>query len=163
MKSKPWMSEGTAGLMKTDFTSDLAANCAVDWMCFFVWLLLSFCPFVLRLTGFQLPSPIVSTGSRITLWLLSDYAVSGQGFKAVYEGNSTSFLCVFEQQENLLIFFSYNFLQQINLSLFWDLWLTLQVKSLIIPLDISVLMSVIYCMPVIVVGCFKQSSWCFLA
>uniref|UniRef100_A0A8C9Y1H6 CUB and Sushi multiple domains 2 n=1 Tax=Sander lucioperca TaxID=283035 RepID=A0A8C9Y1H6_SANLU len=37
------------------------------------------------LTGFQLPSPIVSTGSRLTLWLLSDYAVSGQGFKAVYE------------------------------------------------------------------------------
>lgn len=42
----------------------------------------------LRLTGFQLPPPIVSTGSRLTLWLLSDYAVSGQGFKAVYEGNS---------------------------------------------------------------------------
>ncbi|XP_023815635.1 CUB and sushi domain-containing protein 2 isoform X1 [Oryzias latipes] len=38
-----------------------------------------------RLTGFQLPPPIVSTGSRLTLWLLSDYAVSGQGFKAVYE------------------------------------------------------------------------------
>ncbi|XP_023131571.2 CUB and sushi domain-containing protein 1 [Amphiprion ocellaris] len=38
-----------------------------------------------RLTGFQLPSPIVSTGSRLTLWLLSDYAVSGQGFKAIYE------------------------------------------------------------------------------
>ncbi|XP_059898687.1 LOW QUALITY PROTEIN: CUB and sushi domain-containing protein 1 [Gadus macrocephalus] len=38
-----------------------------------------------RLTGFQLPSPIVSTGSRLTLWLLSDYAVSGQGFKAAYE------------------------------------------------------------------------------
>uniref|UniRef100_A0A3B4AL78 Uncharacterized protein n=1 Tax=Periophthalmus magnuspinnatus TaxID=409849 RepID=A0A3B4AL78_9GOBI len=45
----------------------------------------SLCPFVLRLTGFQLPAPIVSTGSRLTLWLLSDYAVSGQGFKAVYE------------------------------------------------------------------------------
>lgn len=42
----------------------------------------------LRLTGFQLPSPIVSTGSRLTLWLLSDYAVSGQGFKAVYEGKT---------------------------------------------------------------------------
>uniref|UniRef100_A0A8C6TIS3 CUB and Sushi multiple domains 2 n=1 Tax=Neogobius melanostomus TaxID=47308 RepID=A0A8C6TIS3_9GOBI len=38
-----------------------------------------------RLTGFQLPAPIVSTGSRLTLWLLSDYAVSGQGFKAGYE------------------------------------------------------------------------------
>lgn len=43
-----------------------------------------------RLTGFQLPSPIVSTGSWLTLWLLSDYAVSGQGFKAVYEGKSSS-------------------------------------------------------------------------
>ncbi|KAB5530866.1 hypothetical protein PHYPO_G00134270 [Pangasianodon hypophthalmus] len=38
-----------------------------------------------RLTGFRLPPPIVSTGARLTLWLLSDYAVSGQGFKAVYE------------------------------------------------------------------------------
>uniref|UniRef100_A0A8C1ULV9 CUB and Sushi multiple domains 2 n=1 Tax=Cyprinus carpio TaxID=7962 RepID=A0A8C1ULV9_CYPCA len=37
-----------------------------------------------RLTGFQLPAPIVSTGPRLTLWLLSDYAVSGQGFKAVF-------------------------------------------------------------------------------
>ncbi|CAL8364641.1 unnamed protein product [Arctogadus glacialis] len=41
-----------------------------------------------KLTGFQLPSPIVSTGSRLTLWLLSDYAVSGQGFKAAYEAQS---------------------------------------------------------------------------
>lgn len=49
-------------------------------------MLLSLCPFVLRLTGFQLPSPIVSTASRLTLWLLSDYAVSGQGFKVTYEG-----------------------------------------------------------------------------
>lgn len=54
--------------------------------CFFFWLWLSLCPFVCRLTGFQLPSPIVSTGSRLTLWLLSDYAVSGQGFKVNYEG-----------------------------------------------------------------------------
>ncbi|KAK6324287.1 hypothetical protein J4Q44_G00066260, partial [Coregonus suidteri] len=38
-----------------------------------------------RLTGFQLPSPIVSTGPVLTLWLLTDYAVSGQGFKAIYE------------------------------------------------------------------------------
>ncbi|XP_023687916.2 CUB and sushi domain-containing protein 2 isoform X1 [Paramormyrops kingsleyae] len=38
-----------------------------------------------RLTGFQLPPPIVSSGPRLTLWLLSDYAVSGQGFKAYYE------------------------------------------------------------------------------
>ncbi|TRY98525.1 hypothetical protein DNTS_025144 [Danionella cerebrum] len=38
--------------------------------------------------GFQLPAPIVSTGPRLTLWLLSDYAVSGQGFKAFYEGKT---------------------------------------------------------------------------
>lgn len=55
---------------------------------FRAWLQLSLCPFVCRLTGFQLPSPIVSTGSRLTLWLLSDYAVSGQGFKVNYEGKS---------------------------------------------------------------------------
>lgn len=62
---------------------------------FFGLTLLSLCPFVLRLTGFQLPSPIVSTGSRLTLWLLSDYAVSGQGFKAVYEGKTTSHIISF--------------------------------------------------------------------
>lgn len=60
-------------------------HCWLD-LVFCAWLLLSLCPFVLRLTGFQLPSPIVSTGSRLTLWLLSDYAVSGQGFKVNYEG-----------------------------------------------------------------------------
>ncbi|KAL4624103.1 CUB and sushi domain-containing protein 1-like [Arapaima gigas] len=38
-----------------------------------------------RLTGFELPAPIVSSTPRLTLWLLSDYAVSGQGFKASYE------------------------------------------------------------------------------
>lgn len=62
----------------------------LNFFLFFVSPLMSFCPLVLRLTGFQLPPPIVSTGSRLTLWLLSDYAVSGQGFKAAYEGNSTS-------------------------------------------------------------------------
>ncbi|CAF99444.1 unnamed protein product, partial [Tetraodon nigroviridis] len=46
----------------------------------------SLCDSHIWLTGFQLPSPIVSTGSRLTLWLLSDYAVSGQGFKVNYEG-----------------------------------------------------------------------------
>ncbi|KAL6456936.1 hypothetical protein MHYP_G00338990 [Metynnis hypsauchen] len=30
------------------------------------------------LTGFQLPPPIVSTGARLTLWLLSDYASAVQ-------------------------------------------------------------------------------------
>lgn len=39
-----------------------------------------------RLTGFQLPAPIVSTGVMLSLWLVSDYAVSAQGFQANYEG-----------------------------------------------------------------------------
>uniref|UniRef100_A0A803VYI3 CUB and Sushi multiple domains 2 n=1 Tax=Ficedula albicollis TaxID=59894 RepID=A0A803VYI3_FICAL len=38
-----------------------------------------------RLTGFQLPAPIVSTGLVLSLWLVSDYAVSAQGFQASYE------------------------------------------------------------------------------
>ncbi|XP_073075330.1 CUB and sushi domain-containing protein 1 isoform X2 [Manis javanica] len=38
-----------------------------------------------RLSGFQLPSPIVSAGSILTLWLTTDFAVSAQGFKALYE------------------------------------------------------------------------------
>ncbi|XP_072836267.2 CUB and sushi domain-containing protein 2 isoform X4 [Pogona vitticeps] len=38
-----------------------------------------------RLTGFQLPPPIVSTGIVLSLWLVSDYAVSAQGFLAHYE------------------------------------------------------------------------------
>ncbi|XP_067884582.1 CUB and sushi domain-containing protein 1a [Heterodontus francisci] len=41
--------------------------------------------FLTRVTGFQLPSPIVSTGSILTLWFTTDFAVSAQGFKAVYE------------------------------------------------------------------------------
>lgn len=41
-----------------------------------------------RLTGFQLPAPIVSTGPVLSLWLVSDYAVSAQGFQASYEGES---------------------------------------------------------------------------
>eukprot|EP00062_Callorhinchus_milii_P009370 gi/632953198/ref/XP_007892273.1/ PREDICTED: CUB and sushi domain-containing protein 1 [Callorhinchus milii] len=39
----------------------------------------------MRVTGFQLPSPIVSTGSILTLWFTTDFAVSAQGFKAAYE------------------------------------------------------------------------------
>ncbi|XP_068184525.1 CUB and sushi domain-containing protein 1a [Antennarius striatus] len=39
----------------------------------------------LRLSGFMLPSPIVSTGSILALWFTTDFAVSAQGFKAVYE------------------------------------------------------------------------------
>lgn len=49
-----------------------------------------FCLFSLspksRLSGFQLPSSIVSTGSLLTLWFTTDFAVSAQGFKAMYEG-----------------------------------------------------------------------------
>ncbi|KAJ8402877.1 hypothetical protein AAFF_G00361910 [Aldrovandia affinis] len=43
-----------------------------------------------RLTGFQLPTPIVSSGPRLTLWFLSDYAVSGQGFTASYKERSAA-------------------------------------------------------------------------
>lgn len=50
------------------------------------FLLISF-----RLTGFQLPAPIVSTGVVLSLWLVSDYAVSAQGFQANYEGKSAQF------------------------------------------------------------------------
>uniref|UniRef100_A0A8C6KQM8 CUB and Sushi multiple domains 1 n=1 Tax=Nothobranchius furzeri TaxID=105023 RepID=A0A8C6KQM8_NOTFU len=39
----------------------------------------------MRLSGFMLPSPIVSTGSILALWFTTDFAVSAQGFKAVYE------------------------------------------------------------------------------
>ncbi|XP_035125513.3 CUB and sushi domain-containing protein 1 isoform X3 [Callithrix jacchus] len=38
-----------------------------------------------RLSGFELPSSIVSTGSILTLWFTTDFAVSAQGFKALYE------------------------------------------------------------------------------
>ncbi|XP_054992155.1 CUB and sushi domain-containing protein 1 isoform X1 [Sorex araneus] len=38
-----------------------------------------------RLSGFQLPSSIVSSGSILTLWFTTDFAVSAQGFKALYE------------------------------------------------------------------------------
>ncbi|XP_062852030.1 CUB and sushi domain-containing protein 1-like [Trichomycterus rosablanca] len=39
----------------------------------------------MRLSGFMLPSPIVSTGSVMALWFTTDFAVSAQGFKAIYE------------------------------------------------------------------------------
>ncbi|XP_036084876.1 CUB and sushi domain-containing protein 1 isoform X1 [Rousettus aegyptiacus] len=38
-----------------------------------------------RLSGFRLPSSVVSTGSVLTLWFTTDFAVSAQGFKALYE------------------------------------------------------------------------------
>lgn len=37
----------------------------------------------------MLPSPIVSSGSILALWFTTDFAVSAQGFKAVYEGKTT--------------------------------------------------------------------------
>ncbi|CAL8403737.1 unnamed protein product [Boreogadus saida] len=37
----------------------------------------------LRLSGFMLPSPLVSSGSILALWFTTDFAVSAQGFKAV--------------------------------------------------------------------------------
>ncbi|KAM7423964.1 hypothetical protein PAMA_000361 [Pampus argenteus] len=40
----------------------------------------------MRLSGFMLPSPVVSSGSILALWFTTDFAVSAQGFKAVYEG-----------------------------------------------------------------------------
>lgn len=42
-----------------------------------------------RLSGFQLPSSIVSTGSILTLCFTTDFAVSAQGFKAIYEGKNS--------------------------------------------------------------------------
>ncbi|ELW48602.1 CUB and sushi domain-containing protein 2 [Tupaia chinensis] len=40
-----------------------------------------------RLTGFQLPATIVSAATVLSLRLISDYAVSAQGFRASYEGD----------------------------------------------------------------------------
>lgn len=36
----------------------------------------------------MLPSPVVSSGSILALWFTTDFAVSAQGFKAVYEGKT---------------------------------------------------------------------------
>ncbi|CAL8373174.1 unnamed protein product [Boreogadus saida] len=38
-----------------------------------------------RLTGFQVPSPVTSTGNVFSLRLTSDFAVSAHGFKLNYE------------------------------------------------------------------------------
>lgn len=51
--------------------------------CLLLFFFLSF-----RLSGFMLPSPIVSSGSILALWFTTDFAVSAQGFKAVYEGKT---------------------------------------------------------------------------
>lgn len=55
----------------------------------FTGLMLPHCLFLFcRLSGFMLPSPIVSSGSILALWFTTDFAVSAQGFKAVYEGKT---------------------------------------------------------------------------
>lgn len=46
-----------------------------------------------RLTGFQVPPPVTSTGNVFSLRLTSDFAVSAHGFKLNYEGQTVS-LCV---------------------------------------------------------------------
>lgn len=51
------------------------------------------CFLELRLSGFRLPSSVVSTGSVLTLWFTTDFAVSAQGFKALYEGRTPAVLC----------------------------------------------------------------------
>lgn len=53
---------------------------------------ITFFTFHFRLSGFMLPSPIVSTGSILALWFTTDFAVSAQGFKAIYEGKKHWFL-----------------------------------------------------------------------
>ena len=51
--------------------------------------------FFFRLSGFMLPSPIVSTGSILALWFTTDFAVSAQGFKAIYEGKTEGFFLLY--------------------------------------------------------------------
>lgn len=43
-----------------------------------------------RLTGFQAPPPVTSTGNVFSLRLTSDFAVSAHGFKLNYEGQNVS-------------------------------------------------------------------------
>lgn len=43
-----------------------------------------------RLTGFQVPPPVTSTGNVFSLRLTSDFAVSAHGFKLNYEGQKAS-------------------------------------------------------------------------
>ncbi|GAA6103728.1 CUB and sushi domain-containing protein 3 [Tachysurus ichikawai] len=43
---------------------------------------------MVKLTGFQVPAPVTSTGSVFSLRLTSDFAVSAHGFKIYYEGSS---------------------------------------------------------------------------
>uniref|UniRef100_UPI00358FCE16 CUB and sushi domain-containing protein 3-like n=1 Tax=Myxine glutinosa TaxID=7769 RepID=UPI00358FCE16 len=43
-----------------------------------------------KLTGFQVPAPLTTSASLITLRLTSDFAISGQGFRLHYEGVQSS-------------------------------------------------------------------------
>ncbi|GLD72047.1 CUB and sushi domain-containing protein 3 [Lates japonicus] len=47
-----------------------------------------------RLTGFQVPPPVTSTGNVFSLRLTSDFAVSAHGFKLNYEELIKQELCV---------------------------------------------------------------------
>lgn len=47
-----------------------------------------------RLTGFQVPPPVTSTGNVFSLRLTSDFAVSAHGFKLIYEGRMCACACV---------------------------------------------------------------------
>ncbi len=60
------------------------------WIRSFIFLLFG----LFRLTGFQIPAPVTSTGSVFSLRLTSDFAVSAHGFKIYYEGKDSSPLCV---------------------------------------------------------------------
>lgn len=61
------------------------------------------CFLELRLSGFQLPSSVVSTGSVLTLWFTTDFAVSAQGFKALYEGRTLASLCTHSRPGGLAL------------------------------------------------------------
>lgn len=60
----------------------------------------------------MLPSPIVSSGSILALWFTTDFAVSAQGFKAIYEGKKHCFFFIFTIQAYndyfVLIIIAYN-------------------------------------------------------
>lgn len=60
-----------------------------------------------RITGFQLPAPVTSTGSIFSLRLTSDFAVSAHGFKIYYEGethySTFHFLCCLQRVLSLKV------------------------------------------------------------
>ena len=61
------------------------------WYCVYSGFLTQpplFPPLLFRLTGFQVPAPVTSTGNVFSLRLTSDFAVSAHGFKLNYEGKA---------------------------------------------------------------------------